>query len=256
MADKLVQWLNERGYQPIFIPATGFEPPELYVLSERQLVHIGALKNYLPNETAVPEMHQGTMPDIQIVQTQTKSLRGAVDFLGNALAVLGLSRGPALDLSLADTGDFVFSLTGVTYRELAPTEVAKLVKSLSPDLLPKKYASSPSLNVAYHYAYATQLEMRRHGNKKFVGRADGGKIENIMDVSGSASAQLSNGNTLTFKGRKSEPIAFAYRAAKLRQSGGSFELFSVQGFAKQAAEGALAPYIPARGQVLNVKSST
>src|SRR5437879_5942567 len=116
MADKLVRWLNERGYQPVFMPVSTVRPPELYNFSPPHLRRLGSLNGYLPSGTQMPQNLTGRLADIQIVQTSKKSLNGAVRFLAGALAAIGITHGPAINLSFVGTGDFLFRLTDVTFE--------------------------------------------------------------------------------------------------------------------------------------------
>ena len=55
MADALVRTLNAMGYQPVFLPRSGVQPPELYhyLRDQRRLVRIGSLAGALPAAAAL-----------------------------------------------------------------------------------------------------------------------------------------------------------------------------------------------------------
>jgi hypothetical protein len=65
----------------------------------------------------------GRLGDIQTAQTSGKNFGAATNFLKSALAVLGITSIPKLDLSFAGTGDFVFSFSNVSYASVDPAEI-------------------------------------------------------------------------------------------------------------------------------------
>jgi hypothetical protein len=258
MADKLVRWLNDRGYQPVFIPVAGVHPPELYVFIKPRLVRLGTLKSYLPSGKTLPAVASNRLADIQIAQTSAKSVRGTAKFLGNALRGIGITQAPGLDLSFAGTGDFVFDLADVTYEETAPAAIMELLKDLRTELIPRNYMQDGRLHVAYHYAYASKLEIRKADGGKFEGNVSATEIDNFIKLGSAASVKVENGDALVFTPRKSERVAFAYKAGELRRAGRRLEFFpeEVARFAGVAgAEGEAPAYLPSRGQVLAVEDS-
>src|SRR5687767_4771808 len=114
MADALVELLNSLGYQPVFLPRTGLEPPELYNFIEdgRRLLRRGPLQAYLPPGLVLPVTH-GDLADIEHTQTSGKRMKAAAGFLERALRCIGITDIPRLDLSFTDARSFTFSLTGV-----------------------------------------------------------------------------------------------------------------------------------------------
>ena len=79
--DKLVKLLNEYGYQPVFLPVTGLEPPELYNYASHpsRLVRRGPLTTYLTGATF--QASDGNVAAIEGKQTTGKHMSAAVDFL-------------------------------------------------------------------------------------------------------------------------------------------------------------------------------
>jgi hypothetical protein len=224
MADRLVKWLSERGYQPVLLPETGMEPPDLYVFQDHRLRYWDKLKNYLPGRVAPPAINDSQLSDIQLVQTTQKNLAGTLSFIGNALRKLGIESGPNMDLSFAGTGELTFSLVGVTCKEVGLVEITKLVKNLKQNLLPEGYLEKGVIHIAYKYAYAQKLEMKRVDSGKFQGNITGVQVEQLMNIKTSGSVEVKNGDSLIFDSKGSTPAAFAYKAARLRVAGDGFDV--------------------------------
>jgi hypothetical protein len=95
--DDLVRELNKLGYQPIFLPRTNIEPPELYNYSPnvRRLVRRGPLKDYLPDAAGL-DVESGKLSDINYSYTSSKKGEAATSFLQNALTCIGISSIPKI----------------------------------------------------------------------------------------------------------------------------------------------------------------
>lgn len=251
-----MKWLNERGYQPAFMPATGLIPPDLYTYNNHRIIRVGPLKDFLYDGTEIPEIRDGELLDIELVQTTAKSLAGSVKFLADVLQTLGLTGSPKLNLSFAGSGDLTFQLVKVTYKETSTAEFPALAGKIVRDRVPKKVVEDDGLHVVYHYAYAEKLEMRRKDGKAIDGGA-GVNVNSIVDVQAKASLRIENGNSLVFQAKNGFPIAFAYKAGQLRRSGGRFEFFpeQIKHFSGQHVGGGGAPeYLPKPGIVPRIKS--
>lgn len=252
MADKLVKWLNERGYQPVYMPLNGINPPELYHYSKPRLSRVGPLRGYLPPGTHLPKNRTGDIPDIQIVQTSTKGITGAAKFLSGALQALGIAHAPAIDLSFAGSGDFIFRFVGVTYEEIDPAALATLVPKLLTDKVPAQILTSGQLYIAYHYAYAAKLEMRRADQKQFKGDVTGVQIENVVDIRAGGKVDVKDSDTLVFTAT-SKPAVFAYKVGPLEVGGGFFPGgIETSRFAQPAGDHASELLVP--GVVLKVEN--
>jgi hypothetical protein len=224
MADRLVRWLNERGYQPVLLPETRMEPPDLYVYQQHRLRYWDQLKKYLPAGAPLPAAKDSQLSDIHLVQTTQKTLDGTLGFIGNALRKLGIESGPNMDLSFAGTGELTFSIVGVTCKEVSLAEITELVKILKQELLPQDYLRSGVLHIAYKYAYAQKLEMKRADGGKFYGNITGIQVEELMKIKASGSVEVKNGDSLVFDSNGKESVAFAYKAARLRSAGDGFDV--------------------------------
>jgi hypothetical protein len=216
----------------------------------------GALSKYLGPGHRMPATTKGQLPDIQVTQTSAKSLGAAASFLSNVFRAIGITKAPGLDLSFAGKGDVVFRLLDVTYEEIDPVAVTALVRDLNTDLIPKEYAENGQLHVAYHYAYAERLEMRRADNKKFSGEITGAEIADVFKLGAKAGVEMEQGDVLRFKGTNRAPVAFAYKAGQLRGSRKKLEFFpgEVDNFApgKKSGDGDIV-YIPTPGVVPTVQ---
>ncbi len=254
--DNLVRWLNKEGYQPVFLPRVGVAPPELYVYAKRSLVRLGALNHYVRSDPKRPKNQKNRLPDMDFQRTSGKTSSGALSFLGNVLRALGISGGPEVNLSFAGEGSMIFKLTDVVYEETEPAWVAETLKGFVTDLLPNEFVSGEKLHVAYNYAYAARLEMRRADGQKFRGKLSGAEINDIFKLGTTGTVELQNEDTLAFKGSGNERIAFAYKAGRLHREDGVFKFFPQeiqnQGFSSAKDTGTSNPYIPARGTVLAI----
>jgi hypothetical protein len=254
--DKLVEWLNSKGYMPVYLPRAGAVPPDMYVHTDTHLVRMGGLRNYLPQDVHLPKNVKNRLPDIQFHSTSKKSIRGAATFLQNVLRVLGILNAPSLKLSFAGNGDVVFRLVDVTYDEIEPAAVAKVISHLVTDTIPEQYVKGNKMHIAYNYAYAARLEMRRADGSKFSGALTNAQIQNLFKLGAAAKAEFEGGDALTFSAGDAAPIAFAYKAGGVRYENGIYKFFpsdnSVQGFAARGG-GTDELYLPARGVVLNVE---
>ncbi len=241
MPDRLVSWLTSRGFQPVYLPTTGLHPPELYLFVKPRLRRMDTLESYLPKGTTV-SIEPAELPAIHLVQTDEKSLKGASKFLGNALRALGITSAPALDLSYAGNGEFIFSLTGVTSERVGLATITRLVAQLKTELISDNQIKRGSLHVAYEYLYAAALEMRKADKNAFEGKITGIKIENVVNIGAAGRITVKTGDALVFKSHKTESVAFAYRAARLFRTGDRFEIFpeDVQHFAASGEGG----YVP------------
>jgi hypothetical protein len=257
-ADKLVVWLNSKGYMPIYLPRVGAAPPDMYVLAGAQLTRMGALRNYLPTDVRLPKNVMNRLPDIQFHSTSKKNIQGAAAFLQSVLRVLGIVSSPSLKLSFGGDGDVVFRLVDVTYEEIEPAAVAKAIGRLITDTIPSQYVEGDKLHIAYNYAYAARLEMRRADGSKFEGSLTNAQIQDVFELGAAAKAELHGGDALTFSASDSTPIAFAYKSGRVLYENGTYKFLpsegSVQGFAARKGD-TKAPYVPARGVVLNVEDN-
>jgi len=260
MADALVKWLSNRGYQPVLLPASGYQPPELYVAAKPSLNRLGPLKDFLPKNLTLPKARTGRVPDIQVVQTTQKSVNAAAKFLDNALSVWGITHAPGLDLSFIGQGNIVFTFTEASYEEVSIPEVARLILHLKDDALPKEFRKKGLLHVVYHYLYAGKLEMRRSDKESFQENITGVEIEKLFKLGIQGKVQVTNGNTLLFGPGHATRAAFAYKAGRIRSSGAHYELvpgevFNIAGSASNGpndSEG----YLPFPNVLMRVENAS
>jgi hypothetical protein len=104
--DDLVRQLNKLGYQPVFLPRTNIEPPELYTYSPQlgRLVRRGPLRDDA-KEAAALEVSTGKLGDIAYKYTSSKKAKAAASFLENALKSIGIDSIPNLELGFAGYGE-------------------------------------------------------------------------------------------------------------------------------------------------------
>jgi hypothetical protein len=224
MADALVELLNSFGYQPVYLPRSGVVPPELYNYNHSQgrLTRRGPLRDYVP-EVAQLAPTKGQLADITHKECSSKRMKGAVSFLDRALKCLGISSAPRLDLSFLRESDVVFSFGEVTFSSVDPSRLDQVLRSLALGAIPAAYADD-DLHVAYEYAYARRVSMRRADARSF-GAEVLGNLGAYLDLGSSGAVALESETTITFESRAGASAAFAYKAGRLEQVGGRWEFF-------------------------------
>ena len=251
MADALVRTLNAMGYQPVFLPRSGVQPPELYhyLRDQRRLVRIGSLAGALPAAAAlVPS--EGTLGDINTQYTSEKKLDAAVSFLETALKCIGIDAAPKIDLGFAGSRNFAFAFTGVTYRSIDPAQLYPLVDALNTQGMPKEYIEDGRLHIAYEYAYATELLMSRGDRLAFHADIQG-KVGSFFDLGGKGSVSLASTTTVSFKGDAGVRAAFAYKAGQLVKERGHWVFYPEEVMRSGLVE-TRKPYVAQPAVVLSV----
>ncbi len=217
MADQFVETLNDYGYQPVFLPHTGYTPPDLYTFAEHNLVRHGSLKAYLSGATSLPTQ-KGDLANIEGKVTSKKEFGAALGFLTKALSVLGIGSLPKLDLKFAGTNEFAFALTGLSYVAVDPTDIESIMQNLKiPAAIPDNYIPDGLVHIAYEYAYATAIRMSRADGKKFTTDISG-SIGSWIDIGLNANVEVSANTTISFSSKDSTKLAaFAYKAGQVQQ---------------------------------------
>jgi hypothetical protein len=155
-ADALMILLNQRGYQPIYVPLTNLQPPELYTFvrqPSRRLVRHGPLIYYLPTDLRgiarrdVFAETTGKVADIEGKQTTGKHLEAAVNFLASALRCIGIEGAPKLDLSFTGDKELSFSFTGITYRRVDPAQIEQVVQELETVAIDDNYVREGRVHI-------------------------------------------------------------------------------------------------------------
>lgn len=258
MADAFVKQLNQWGYLPVFLPQTNLVPPDLYNFkdSDHKLVRRGPLQDYLPGGTSLPE-EVGDLPDqLKHTETSSKSLSGAISFLQNGLACLGVTGIPRIDLSFTKSRTFEFLLGGLTYRRVPASKLDLVIRGLRTDAIPAAYVSGGHLHVAYEYAYARTLTLRWTTGGGTSGDI-GGDVSQLVELGGKAKAEWTSETSISFERPDGQPVAFAYRAGRLELEPGGWVFFPDEFKAAGALQsmGEEQPlYLVARGVVLEVET--
>ena len=252
--DALVQVLNQAGYNPILLPRTGLEPPEIYIYDDDTLRRWGRLATAVPAGSLPDKLDEGQQSDITHSETSRKSLQAAGKFLQDALRCIGVGSAPKLDLSFAHGREVMFSFSGVTWRGLDPAEIgAALNKGFDPVGLSEDQVRLGMVHIAYDYAYAEAINMTLTTDGSATLDLQAVKIDAFIDLGGKADCAVKSRTTIAFKG-KGQPAAFACKLGQVKRTkhGWTFNAKEVvgQGFAPE--EGPSAPYLLRRGQVLIV----
>jgi hypothetical protein len=219
MSDALVKVLNSYGYQPVFLPHTGYVPPELYSFEQHKLIRHGTLTAYI-KESITFQPTSGDLGSIEGKVTSSKNVDAAIGFLSKALAVIGLGAVPKVDLSFAGSNDFVFAFEGVTYQAVDPAVIESILQGLTlPLAIPDEYVAKGDLHIAYEYAYADTVKMGRTDGKKFSTDVSG-NVGAYVDVGTKVKTEVNGNSTITFSGTdKNKKAAFAYKAGRLLKQG-------------------------------------
>jgi hypothetical protein len=249
MADALVQMLNSYGYQPVFLPRTGMVPPDLYNFANHRLVRRGPLTGYFQKPVTFKPT-SGKMADLEGKVTSGKHFEAAIGFLQNALAALGISGLPKLDLSFTGSKEFAFSFADVTYQTIDPSMIDPILQDLNTPLaIPDAYVEMGGLHIAYEYVYSNKLTMSRSDGQQFQSDISG-NVANYIDLGAKGQVTAQGNSTVTFSGANNEVVAFAYKAGQLHRNENrwTFEPEVVL----RAADGVemSKPFLPVRGVVL------
>ena len=248
MRDRLVALLNDLGFQPVFIPITGLEPPELYNHDRGRLIRRGPLKRYL--DVRIPRPSQGKLPDIEHHHTSRKRLADATKFLHNALQCIGVGSAK-LSLSFLRSDDAVFSFSEVTTARIDPSDLDPLLQRLAVHAIPDEYVAGGALHIAYEYVYAKRVSLRREDGKGFEAGLEG-RLHEYFELGAKGRVWLEGGTELSFATTDDVPAAFGYKAGQLRLENGKWSFYpEIIGNARdQEGSTVRAPYLPARGVVL------
>lgn len=250
--DALVRQLNALGYQPVFLPQTEYEPPELYNYSQQQrrLVRRGSLSYYLPKGIKIPVV-DAVLADIKYQYTSSKKASATASFLQNSLSCIGINALPKLNLDFAGSQDFSFAFTDVTSRRLDAAQIDQLVQKLELGAIPNDVVESGRLHIAYEYAYANELLMSRGDHQAFSADISG-SVGDYIDIGTQGSVTMASKSTISFKGAHGQRAAFAFKVGYLsREDEDSKWEFHAEEMNK--AEVASSPYLLAPGVVLVVE---
>jgi len=264
MSDALVKVLNGFGYQPVFLPHTGYVPPELYSFAEHKLIRHGALSAYM-NKPTTFQIASGELAAIAGKVTSGKGFDAAVGFLTKALAAIGLTAAPKLDLSFAGSKEFSFAFEGVTYEAVDPAELEPILTGLKfPDAISDEDIEQGNLHIAYEYAYATTVTLTRADGNKFAIDISG-DIGTYVNVGTNINVGLDKNMTMTFTSTDpNQKAAFAYKAGRIEKEGTRiiFEpevvkkaALDIEARKRKAEPPTIMRYVPAKGVVLTVEKA-
>lgn len=249
MADALVQELNKRGYQPLFLPRTGVEPPELYswARSKKKLARRGHLSNYLPRGTLL-ESTLAKAPDIERHATSSKNQSAAISFLKHALACIGIDGAPSLNLKFVGQVDISFRFTDVRLASFDGMD--RVVReSLDFDAIPPDYFAEGDLHVAYEYLYAKELLLSRSDQRAFEHDISA-SVQTHFNVGLKGKVEMRSDTTLSFASTTNERVAFAARFGQLVRQEGAWYFYPDEG---KMGGSDRRDIIPARGVVLDTE---
>jgi hypothetical protein len=221
--DALTRILNQRRFEPVLMPRTGLAAPDLWVYDNDSLVWWGPLADFVPAGTLPAGQESGEMPDLNHVETSRKGATAAGGFLRQALACIGVTSAPKLDLSFGGGRNIAFSFTGITTRGVAPGQLGRALAQFAPGIIPHEQVAAGMVHVAYEYAYAETLEMRFAADASASLNLKALQIDGFIDLGGKADVKVSDETTLTFKGRGA-PAAFAFKVGQLVRERGRWAL--------------------------------
>jgi len=246
MRDRLVALLNDLGFQPVFLPTTGLEPPELYNHDRGRLIRRGPLRRYL--RAPIPRPHAGVLPDIEHHHSSRKHLAESTKFLHNALRCIGIAA-PKLSLSVLGSHDLVFAFSEVTTARIDPADLDPLLQALEVHAIPDEYVRGGALHIAYEYVYARQVLLRRDDGHGFDA-AIGSRLHEFFDLGGKGRVRVEAGTALVFSASDEAPAAFGYKAGQLRLENAKWAFYPEIISIERDGSSLQTPYLPARGVVL------
>jgi hypothetical protein len=252
MSDQLVATLANFGYQAIFLPGTGYIPPDLYTYRggsgkiPTRLVRHGPLSSYLDgSERDQFDLNQRKVSTIKGVYTSSKNSGGSLDFLSRSLACIGIPALPKARIGIDLGKAIVFSFDGVTSKAIDPAEIEKVLgRLILKGRIPSDQIEDGDVHVAYEYLYAKQLVMARADGGTFTGDV-AGKIGDWVNLgSAKVNVKVRRQTTISFEVTGSgEAPAFAYKAGQIVPSDDGFSL-RVEVVKAGGIRGGQAPYVP------------
>jgi hypothetical protein len=257
MADALVEMLNSYGFQPVFLPMTGLEPPDVYTYrkgalgSPGKLILVGDLSKYSAAVSQL-QIETGQYADIEGKHTSSKHASASVSFLKEALACIGITAVPKLSLDFTGSNTLVFSFTGVTFKGVQPAALHDILPDLTFGAIPETDITSGNLHIAYQYLYARKLHLQRADSHSFSTNVSG-KVAEFIDLGQSGKVEVANETTMSFEPTEKVSAAFAYMAGQIVRNNATGKLEFKTGMVKlgpaEATEQVEA-FIPHRGHVL------
>jgi hypothetical protein len=250
--DTLTRILNARRFEPLLMPRTNLTAPDIWVYDNNSLVWWGSLADFVPPGLLPTVLDSGEMPDLNHVETSRKGASAAGSFLRQALACIGVSSAPKLDLSFGRGRDIAFSFADITTRGVAPASLGRALAQFAPGIIPHAQVAAGMVHVAYEYAYAETLNMRFAADASASLNLKALQLDGFIDLGGKADIKVSSETTLSFKG-KGAPAAFAFKVGQLVRERGkwAFHVTEILGQGATADEGAIAePYLLRPGAVL------
>ena len=248
MSDELVRVLSKGGYQPIFLPRTGVQPPEVYGVVEKRLVRHGPLQSYVRGAADL-QRKTGHLPEIEAHRTSKKGANASAKFLLRALSCIGVD-GLRADLGLDSSEKLTFSFVDVTFEMVEPADIQRLFTQTLRVQFPRHLLRTGTAHVVYEYLFARRLRIvrERSQNTAFtLGASLTKELEGAISVT--------NESDSSFVLSSPNPIhaAFAFRAGLVLEEGSSLAFYPEVTKALMGGEDAgLTPYMPFRGMVAPV----
>jgi hypothetical protein len=258
--DALVNLLNQLGYQPVLMPSSNRLPPEVYSYLERdgRLIRRGALSEYLATDYKMPELVTGTLFDkLTHKETSSKSWKAAASFLGDALACIGITSAPKLDLSFAQGREITFSFDDATYKSLDPAKIDHMLDNFRTGAIPEQDIDNGYLHIAYEYAYAGAITMHMSSNTNVSGTLKALDIGQYINIGLDGKMLVTDETTISFTSKDQKPAVFAYKVGRLERQGEKWEFHpeDIVGENFLADETDTTPYVLERGVVLCVEEA-
>ena len=254
MADALVDWLNDHGYQPFAMSRTNVDPPDVLTVVGRDMEFWGRLHKFYMKEEGkqIPKFNSssGRSDDIEYEHTSRKNIRLAVSCLESMLKCIGLTAVPKIDLSFCGESRLTFSVSGVTYRRVDPVDLDQFFQRFSQRNIPDAYVTQGALHVTYEYLYAERLLMQMESGKQFKADAEG-DIGSYVDLGVNGEVKILDRTTLEFTSKNGDAAAFAFKSGRLLRADNKWEYFIHESALSGPEEHRQRPWIPARGELLD-----
>lgn len=249
--DKLVQFFNERGYQPVLLARTDLAPPDVYDLRDGAYERLGPLMSFLEVETSIFTPVVADATDFEHAEANTHDSKLSISFFKSLLKHFGLGSSEGKAKIAADVSS-AYRFKDVSVRTVDVVDIDKALEAGSLRSIFRAEAERGSIHIAYEYLYAGKVQIS-HGDHDDVAVGLSADLPQMASVETSASHLGKDTSSIAYQ-NSNRPVVIAFKVGQLVQSGGKWKLKvgrSSLGFDPLSARNI--PYIYQSGEILRIE---